>query len=127
LIDENDLERLTDQQAIELIFAAGFSTAETVTDLSGRGVGMDVVRTALARVKGGVELSSEAGKGTRLRLSLPLSMAVTNVMIVESDQQVFGCRWMRWSKPCACRVSKFVGLNNGKRLYCVGELCHWCR
>lgn len=90
LIDENDLERLTDQQAIELIFAAGFSTAETVTDLSGRGVGMDVVRTALARVKGGVELSSEAGKGTRLRLSLPLSMAVTNVMIVESDQQVFG-------------------------------------
>lgn len=90
LIDENDLERLSDQQAIELIFAAGFSTAETVTDLSGRGVGMDVVRTALARVKGGVELSSEAGKGTRLRLSLPLSMAVTNVMIVESDQQVFG-------------------------------------
>jgi len=63
---------------------------EVVSDLSGRGVGMDVVRTAVEKVNGTVVLESEKGKGTRIRLSLPLSMAVTNVMIVESDGQIFG-------------------------------------
>ncbi len=90
LITEEQLEKMTDQEAIQLIFAAGFSTATQVTDLSGRGVGMDVVKTAVMRVGGSVQLSSEAGKGTRLSLSLPLSMAVTNVMVIASDQQTFG-------------------------------------
>jgi two-component system chemotaxis sensor kinase CheA len=90
IIDETALERLSDQEAINLVFAAGFSTAEQVTDLSGRGVGMDVVRDAIARVNGAIELHSQLGAGTRLRLSLPLSMAVTNVMIIESAGQRFG-------------------------------------
>lgn len=90
IIDEAMLERITDQEAINLVFAAGFSTVEVVSDLSGRGVGMDVVRTAVAQVNGTVSLESKAGQGTCLRLSLPLSMAVTNVMIIESDQQIFG-------------------------------------
>ena len=90
LIDEAHLERITDQEAVNLVFTAGFSTAEAVSDLSGRGVGMDVVRTAIEKVNGTVHLESEKGKGTRLRISLPLSMAVTNVMIVESDGQIFG-------------------------------------
>lgn len=90
LIDEADLERMTDQEAINLVFAAGFSTVDVVSDLSGRGVGMDVVRSAVERVNGIVSLESTPGQGTRLRLSLPLSMAVTNVMIIESNQQIFG-------------------------------------
>jgi len=90
LIDEAQLERINDQDAVNLVFAAGFSTAESITDLSGRGVGMDVVRNAISKVGGGIELRSEVGKGTTLRLSLPLSMAVTNVMIIESDRQIFG-------------------------------------
>jgi two-component system, chemotaxis family, sensor kinase CheA len=90
IIDEIALERLSDQEAVNLVFASGFSTMEVVSDLSGRGVGMDVVRTAVEKVNGSVVLESEKGKGTRLRLSLPLSMAVTNVMIVESDGQIFG-------------------------------------
>jgi two-component system chemotaxis sensor kinase CheA len=90
IIDEAELERISDQEAINLVFAAGFSTAETVSDLSGRGVGMDVVRNAVERVNGSVSLSSETGKGTRIRLSLPLSMAVTNVMVIESNKQIFG-------------------------------------
>jgi two-component system chemotaxis sensor kinase CheA len=84
------LERISDQEAINLVFAAGFSTAEVVSDLSGRGVGMDVVRTAVERVNGSIALDSLKGKGTTLRLSLPLSMAVTNVMTIESDGQMFG-------------------------------------
>jgi two-component system chemotaxis sensor kinase CheA len=90
IIDEATLERIGDQEAINLIFAAGLSTAKVVSDLSGRGVGMDVVRSAVEKINGTVILRSELGKGTTIRISLPLSMAVTQVMIVESDQQLFG-------------------------------------
>ncbi|WP_119156634.1 chemotaxis protein CheA [Caldimonas tepidiphila] len=81
---------LSDEDAVQLIFLPGFSTAETISDLSGRGVGMDVVRTAVERVNGQVALSSRSGLGTTIRLSLPLSMAVTNVMIVEAAGRRFG-------------------------------------
>ena len=90
LIDEASLERMSDQEAIQLVFAPGFSTAEVVSDLSGRGVGMDVVRTAIERIHGSIALESVKGQGTRIRLSLPLSMAVSTVMTVESDGQMFG-------------------------------------
>jgi two-component system chemotaxis sensor kinase CheA len=90
LIDEATLEHISDQEAINLVFAAGFSTAEVVSDLSGRGVGMDVVRAAVERVNGSMALDSVKGQGTTLRLSLPLSMAVTNVMTIASNGQMFG-------------------------------------
>lgn len=90
VIDEATLERISDRDAVNLVFAAGFSTAEVVSDLSGRGVGMDVVRTAVEKVNGSIVLESEVGKGTRICISLPLSMAVTQAMIVESDRQIFG-------------------------------------
>jgi len=90
VIDEAALDRITDQEAVNLIFAAGLSTAEVVSDLSGRGVGMDVVRAAVNQVNGTVTVESTPGAGTRIRLSLPLSMAVTNVMVIESDKQIYG-------------------------------------
>ena len=90
LIDEAALARLSDREAVNLVFAAGFSTAEQVSDLSGRGVGMDVVRSAMERVGGSVELRSTLGQGSTVRLSLPLSMAVSHVMIIEADGQIFG-------------------------------------
>jgi two-component system chemotaxis sensor kinase CheA len=90
MIDEAALERIGDREAIDLIFNAGLSTVEVVTDLSGRGVGMDVVRSAVHKINGSVAIESTLGKGTTIRISLPLSMAVTQVMIVESDGQLFG-------------------------------------
>ena len=90
VIDEAALERISDQEAINLVFAAGFSTVEKVSDLSGRGVGMDVVRTGVEKVNGSIQLESEVGKGTRIRIALPLSMAVSKVMLVEANQIVFG-------------------------------------
>lgn len=90
LVDEAALERMSDREAVNLVFLPGFSTAEAVTDLSGRGVGMDAVRTAIERLHGSVQLESKAGQGTRLQLSLPLSMAVTNVMIVQSGGVQYG-------------------------------------
>jgi two-component system, chemotaxis family, sensor kinase CheA len=90
LIPEDKASTLSDTDAVQLIFLPGFSTTDTISDLSGRGVGMDVVRTAVERINGHVELSSRHRLGTTLRLSLPLSMAVTNVMIIEAGQRRFG-------------------------------------
>jgi two-component system, chemotaxis family, sensor kinase CheA len=90
LLDEAALERITDAEAVNLVFLPGFSTADQVSDLSGRGVGMDAVRSAIAKLNGTVSLSSAPGDGTRLQLALPLSMAVTNVMTVRSGGTLYG-------------------------------------
>jgi two-component system chemotaxis sensor kinase CheA len=90
LIDETRLNSITDQDAAMLIFAVGFSTAEQVSDVSGRGVGMDVVRAAVEKAGGAISLSSAVHCGTTLRLSLPLSMAVTRVMTVRLGERLFG-------------------------------------
>ena len=90
LIDETRLESISDQEAIQLVFAPGFSTAETVSNLSGRGVGMDVVKNSLEKIGGQVRLTSEKGRGTRIALTLPLSVAVSNVLMVKMNGQRFG-------------------------------------
>jgi two-component system chemotaxis sensor kinase CheA len=90
LIPADRAATLSDHEAVQLIFLPGFSTAESISNLSGRGVGMDVVRTAVERINGAVELSSRFGQGTTIRLSLPLSMAVTNVMVIESAGRRLG-------------------------------------
>ncbi len=90
LIPADRAGQLSDAEAVQLIFLPGFSTADAISDLSGRGVGMDVVRTAIERINGAVELSSALGKGTTIRLTLPLSMAVTQVMVVESAGRRLG-------------------------------------
>jgi two-component system chemotaxis sensor kinase CheA len=90
LVPADRASLLSDDEAVQLVFLPGFSTAEAISDLSGRGVGMDVVRTAVERIHGAVELASVRGQGTTLRLSLPLSMAVTNVMVIESAGRRLG-------------------------------------
>lgn len=90
VIDELRLDTISDQEALQLIFAPGFSTAEQISDISGRGVGMDVVRTAIHQAGGSVHVQSEIDKGTTIRLSLPLSMAVNRVMMIEVSHQSYG-------------------------------------
>ncbi len=90
ILSEERLDTITDQEALHLIFAPGFSTAPQVSNVSGRGVGMDAVRAMVDRVGGSVAVESEPGRGTCIRLSLPLSMAVTRVMIVEVGGQMLG-------------------------------------
>ena len=83
------LAALSDAEAANLVFAPGFSTAEKVTELSGRGVGMDAVRTAITRVGGRVELQSAAGAGTTVRIVVPFSVMMTQVVTVEAVGQTF--------------------------------------
>jgi two-component system chemotaxis sensor kinase CheA len=76
-------QALTDEQVDQLIFAPGFSTASEVSDISGRGVGMDVVLSNIKKIGGSVHVKSRTGKGTRMTLKLPLTLAVLDVMLVK--------------------------------------------
>jgi two-component system chemotaxis sensor kinase CheA len=80
---------LGERELLQLIFLPGFSTAEAVTNVSGRGVGMDVVRTNVEKIGGKVEIDSRAGKGTTLRLRIPLTLAIIPALIVRSLGQSF--------------------------------------
>jgi two-component system, chemotaxis family, sensor kinase CheA len=86
----DELAALSDAQALNLIFAPGFSTAAKVSDISGRGVGMDVVRTMVEQLGGQVSVNSGVGTGTTVRLELPMNIALTRIMAVEIGGQVFG-------------------------------------
>jgi two-component system chemotaxis sensor kinase CheA len=90
VIIEEELESMTDADAVDLVFRPGFSTAEQVSDVSGRGVGMDAVRAGVEKLGGTVTMRSELGRGSQVRLRLPLSMAVTQVMVVSVAGQRFG-------------------------------------
>jgi two-component system chemotaxis sensor kinase CheA len=90
ILSPDELAALTDEAAIDLVFAAGFSTASTVSDISGRGFGMDVVRTAIEQIGGRVLLQSNVGLGTTVRLDLPLTIAMSRIMVVEAGGQSFG-------------------------------------
>ena len=89
LATETELETLTDQQIHNFIFRPGFSTAQAVTSVSGRGVGMDVVRTNIERIGGTVELLSEEGKGTTFTIKIPLTLAIVSALIIECAGERF--------------------------------------
>ena len=89
LLRSDQAAALARQEALELIFAPGLSTAEKVTDVSGRGVGMDVVRSNVVALGGSVSVSTEEGKGTTLRLQLPLTLAVSNVILCAAASRTY--------------------------------------
>src|SRR5262249_41131911 len=88
LMSAADAGALSDADALKIVFAPGFSTAARITDVSGRGVGMDVVRTNVERLGGRVDVSSTIGVGTRISLSLPLTLAIVGSMLVRSAGRV---------------------------------------
>lgn len=85
LIEADKLENLTDKQLLQNIFKAGFSTADQVTNVSGRGVGMDVVRSNIEKIGGTIDMESKPGKGTGFKIQIPLTLAIISGLIVEID------------------------------------------
>ncbi|HXW55626.1 MAG TPA: chemotaxis protein CheA [Candidatus Cybelea sp.] len=81
ILSREEAARLTESEALQLIFVPGLSTAEEVTEISGRGVGMDVVKASLGALKGSVEIASEPGKGTTFRLLVPLTLASIQALL----------------------------------------------
>ena len=82
-------DRLTDREIIELIFTPGFSTAEVVSDVSGRGVGMDVVKRNITRLKGVFDVDSVTGQGTRFTIKLPLTLAIIQALLVRVAEELY--------------------------------------
>jgi len=89
LITAERASQLSERELLQLIFLPGFSTAEAITNVSGRGVGMDVVRTNVEKIGGKVEIDSRPGKGTVMRLRIPLTLAIIPALIVYSLRQSF--------------------------------------
>lgn len=89
LASEADLSRMSDQQINQYIFKPGFSTAAKVTAVSGRGVGMDVVKTNIEKIGGTVDMQSTEGKGSRFSIKIPLTLAIVSALIVESAGERF--------------------------------------
>jgi two-component system chemotaxis sensor kinase CheA len=84
LVSEADLEKMTEAQIHKFIFAPGFSTAASVTSVSGRGVGMDVVRTNIDQIGGTIDIKSVAGEGSSVTIKIPLTLAIVSALIVEA-------------------------------------------
>ena len=89
LFDEDAAARLDDKECFNLIFMPGFSTKEEISDISGRGVGMDVVKTRIAQLNGSIEIDSAMGKGSRIAIKLPLTLAIMPTLMVLLEEQVF--------------------------------------
>ncbi|SDY36396.1 two-component system, chemotaxis family, sensor kinase CheA [Allochromatium warmingii] len=89
LLDQAQAERLSIRECFDLIFMAGFSTKEEISDVSGRGVGMDVVKTRIAQLNGTVEIDSKLGQGTKLNVKLPLTLAILPALMVILDGRRF--------------------------------------
>ncbi|MFT2110271.1 chemotaxis protein CheA [Marinomonas sp. 2405UD68-3] len=89
LMDADAAERLSDNEAFNLIFAPGFSTKVEITDVSGRGVGMDVVKTKISQLNGTLDIKSVLGKGSRFSIKVPLTLAIMPTLMVMLEDQAF--------------------------------------
>ena len=90
VLDEDEAASVADEDTYDLIFYPGFSTAEEVTDVSGRGVGMDVVKRTIDDLDGSVSIESEVGEGTTVTMTVPVTVAIADVLFVESGGEEFG-------------------------------------
>lgn len=109
-------QALTEEQIDNLIFAPGFSTASEVSDISGRGVGMDVVLSNIKKIGGSVHVRSWTGKGTRMTLRLPLTLAVLDVMLVNVAQSPYVIPLSSIVETIQCARADFGRMPTGKRV-----------
>jgi two-component system chemotaxis sensor kinase CheA len=89
LMDREQADRLTPNECYNLIFHAGFSTKKEISDISGRGVGMDVVKTKITQLNGSLDIESDLGKGTRILIKVPLTLAILPTLMVKIREQAF--------------------------------------
>jgi two-component system chemotaxis sensor kinase CheA len=107
---KEELDKMTRDQLINLIFTPGFSTAKQITDTSGRGVGMDVVKTKIAALGGTVHLDTEIGKGTKTSIKLPLTLAIIQAILVKDAGQTFAIPTSQVSEIVKSRKSQVKSL-----------------
>ena len=89
VLDADAAARISDNEAYNLIFAPGFSTKDQISDISGRGVGMDVVKTGISKLNGTISIDSKLGTGTTIEIKVPLTLAILPTLMVEVGKQIF--------------------------------------
>ncbi|QXE91779.1 hybrid sensor histidine kinase/response regulator [Geomonas subterranea] len=114
VLDPREAEALSDDEALYLTFRPGFSTADIVTDVSGRGVGMDVVKKNIERVKGSVTLASVPGSFTQVTLQLPLTLSVLDALIVACGGETFAIPTTYLQEIVKVRASEIDTLGSGE-------------
>ncbi|MCL1939401.1 MAG: Hpt domain-containing protein [Desulfovibrionaceae bacterium] len=122
VITPEEARSLDDREAMELIFAPGFSSAEVITDISGRGVGMDVVRTNIKNLKGSISIASEVGKGTKFTLSLPLTLAIIDALMVIVDNETYAIPLDAVSETTKIESERLTDVKGRKAVTLRGEV-----
>ncbi|WP_027188612.1 chemotaxis protein CheA [Desulfovibrio cuneatus] len=122
VITAEEAKLLDDREAIELIFAPGFSSAEVITDISGRGVGMDVVRTNIKNLKGSIGIQSEVGKGTKFTLLLPLTLAIIDALMVNVAQEMYAIPLDAVSETTKIEAHRLTDVKGRKAVTLRGEV-----
>src|SRR5438874_13630720 len=89
MVSAEESERLSEADILGLVFRPGFSTADEITEIAGRGVGLDVVQSVLHRLKGTVEIETHPGQGTTFRLKLPLTLAIIKALLFRVEQRLY--------------------------------------
>lgn len=114
LISPETVDALDDPGTIDLIFLPGFSTAAIVSEVSGRGVGMDAVRSAVGQLGGRVEVDSRLGEGSTIRIMLPISMVLTKVMVVACGQERYGLTLDNVVETTRVAADRIVPIRDGR-------------
>jgi two-component system chemotaxis sensor kinase CheA len=127
LFSQERADAMPDDEVIELIFAPGFSTAAKVTDISGRGVGMDVVRSNVRKLNGRVGVRSTVGKGSIFTIKLPLTLAIIDALLVKSGEQVFAIPGTSVEETLIVPPESVSHLTSRQAINLRGEVLGVCR
>ncbi len=121
LVTADRLRTMTTREILDFVFLPGFSTAEKISDLSGRGVGMDVVRSNLTKLNGTIELESKLGAGTTVFLRLPLTLAILPVLLVEVGNEIYALPLRSVVETARIRVTELHRFEGSELLHLRGE------
>lgn len=127
LITSQDASRLTEGETLQFIFRPGFSTADHVTEVSGRGVGLDVVQSVMQRLKGTVETASQPGRGTTFSLKLPLTLAILKALLFRVEQRTYAIPLNAVAEIARARQSELHRVENYEVLQLRGEVLQLVR
>ncbi|MHB9093150.1 MAG: chemotaxis protein CheW [Eubacteriales bacterium] len=122
LITEEQAKRLTDKEAINLIFLSGLSTVVNVTDVSGRGVGMDVVRNNIEKINGAIEINSVVGQGTEFKIKLPLTLAIIRALLVSIEKSVYAIPLSTVTETIRMQKDQIEFVNNREVIVVRGKV-----
>lgn len=122
LITEEAANRMSEEDIYNLLFIPGFSTSEKVTDISGRGVGMDVVKRRVEELNGSIKIESKVGRGTKVTIRLPLTLAIIQSLLVETSDEIFAIPLSNIEEIVKLEESEIKTVKNVEVLYSRGRV-----